>query len=297
MRRGDTPAGAECRPAAPSTPAERVPTGGRSSRRMSGARRPSILRCVGDINALPVRTALGCRSSRVARDGPEWRPGTRMRRSTMPASTTTDPSTAAVADATGPRSARSSETTAVSGNDTGSRVAMTPAAALARHLEWLEFALAAARSEETWRAARLTRATKKSRDKRTLRLAEVRDEIAELSALVSAIRGLQPRRGRPPGSKNKKPAAPRGRPRTAAGSGGGGAGVTTPAAASGAAPSAGASTGAAAAKPATPKQRATRRPATTKRTTAAKPTRSRTASSAATPRRRRASGPSADGAA
>ena len=32
--------------------------------------------------------------------------------------------------------------------------AITPAAALARHIEWLDFALAAARSEEAWRAAR-----------------------------------------------------------------------------------------------------------------------------------------------
>ena len=35
---------------------------------------------------------------------------------------------------------------------------MTPSAALARHVEWLEFALAAARSEETWRAGRLDKA-------------------------------------------------------------------------------------------------------------------------------------------
>src|SRR5436309_11642170 len=69
--------------------------------------------------------------------------------------------------------------------------AMTPAAALARHLEWLEFALAAARSEEAWRTGRLEKATKKSRDKRTARLADVRDEIAELAALIAGIRGLQ----------------------------------------------------------------------------------------------------------
>ena len=36
---------------------------------------------------------------------------------------------------------------------------MTPEAALGRHVEWLEFALAAARSEETWRVARLDRRT------------------------------------------------------------------------------------------------------------------------------------------
>ncbi|HXU86276.1 MAG TPA: hypothetical protein VN773_10755, partial [Verrucomicrobiae bacterium] len=70
---------------------------------------------------------------------------------------------------------------------------ITPEAALARHIEWLEFALAAARSEETWRAGRLDKATKKSRAKRTARLAEVRDEIAELGALIDGIRGLQTR--------------------------------------------------------------------------------------------------------
>lgn len=70
--------------------------------------------------------------------------------------------------------------------------AITPALALARHVEWLDFALAAARSEETWRAARLKKATKKTLDKRTSRLSEVRDEIAELGALIEAIRGLKP---------------------------------------------------------------------------------------------------------
>ena len=84
-------------------------------------------------------------------------------------------------------------------------VTVTPAAALARHVEWLEFALAAARSEESWRVARLEKATKKSRDKRTSRLAEVREEIAELSALVTAIRGLQAR----PASRSTTAAKPR----------------------------------------------------------------------------------------
>ena len=74
---------------------------------------------------------------------------------------------------------------------TATAVAITPAAALARHVEWLEFALAAARSEEAWRTGRLDKATKKSRDKRTARLADVRDEIAELAALIAGIRGLQ----------------------------------------------------------------------------------------------------------
>jgi hypothetical protein len=70
---------------------------------------------------------------------------------------------------------------------------MTPEAALARHVEWLEFALAAARSEETWRAGRLQKATKRNRDRRATRLVEVRDEIEELSALLAAIRDLQQR--------------------------------------------------------------------------------------------------------
>ena len=82
--------------------------------------------------------------------------------------------------------------TSVSTRRAASGGAITPAVALARHVEWLDFALAAARSEETWRAARLKKATKKTLDKRTSRLAEVRDEIAELSALIQAIRGLKP---------------------------------------------------------------------------------------------------------
>ena len=74
--------------------------------------------------------------------------------------------------------------------------AMTPAAALRRHVDWLEFALAAARSEETWRAARLDKATKKNREKRMARIAEVREEIEELAALLEAIRGLRARGAR-----------------------------------------------------------------------------------------------------
>jgi len=70
---------------------------------------------------------------------------------------------------------------------------MTPAAALARHIEWLEYALGAARSEETARAGRLDTATKKNREKRTARLGEVRDEVAELTALLQGIRDLQAR--------------------------------------------------------------------------------------------------------
>ena len=70
---------------------------------------------------------------------------------------------------------------------------MTPEAALGRHVEWLEFALAAARSEETWRVARLEKANKRNRDRRATRLDEVRDEIEELDALLVAIRELQAR--------------------------------------------------------------------------------------------------------
>jgi hypothetical protein len=88
---------------------------------------------------------------------------------------------------------------------------ITPAAALARHIEWLEFALAAARSEETWRAGRLEKATKKSREKRALRLVEVRDEIAELAALIDGIRGLQagaPSRSRSTSTRRRAAAKP-----------------------------------------------------------------------------------------
>lgn len=68
--------------------------------------------------------------------------------------------------------------------------AMTPQAAVARHLQWLELAVAAARDEEVRRQGRLDRATSKNRDKRTARLAEVRAEVAELSALVKGLTGL-----------------------------------------------------------------------------------------------------------
>ena len=105
---------------------------------------------------------------------------------------------------------------------------MTPAAAVARHVEWLEYALGAARAEETVRAERVEKATKKNREKRTSRLAEVRDEVDELSALLVGIRDLQAKaRGPRPG----KPSTPRTRvassrastaPRRAAGSAPGG---------------------------------------------------------------------------
>lgn len=82
---------------------------------------------------------------------------------------------------------------------------MTPAAALARHIDWLEYALGAARAEETVRAGRVEKATKKNRDKRTDRLAEARDEVAELTALLAGIRDLQAKaRG-----TRARPASPR----------------------------------------------------------------------------------------
>jgi hypothetical protein len=75
------------------------------------------------------------------------------------------------------------------------QTAMTPVAAVVRHLEWLEFALAAARDEETRRRERLGRATDKNRDRRTVRLAEVSAEVRELGALVKGLKELQSRPG------------------------------------------------------------------------------------------------------
>ena len=72
-------------------------------------------------------------------------------------------------------------------------VAMTPVAAVVRHVEWLEFALAAARDEEARRRERLGRATDKNREKRTVRLAEVTAEVRELGALVQGLKNLQAR--------------------------------------------------------------------------------------------------------
>src|SRR4051812_8685666 len=94
----------------------------------------------------------------------------------------------------------------------GDIAAVDPAAALARHVEWLQFALAAARSEETWRAARLDKATRKSHAKRTTRLAEIRVEVAELAALLAAIQGLQTPA---PGRARATTAKPRARRRAA----------------------------------------------------------------------------------
>jgi hypothetical protein len=68
---------------------------------------------------------------------------------------------------------------------------MTPAVAVTRHLEWLDYALAAARAEESWRRGRLAKATKRNRLKRETRLAEVVAEIDELAALLIGLRALQ----------------------------------------------------------------------------------------------------------
>jgi hypothetical protein len=89
---------------------------------------------------------------------------------------------------------------------------MTPTIALTRHLEWLEYALAAARAEEGWRRTRLGKASKSNLDKRETRLAEVLAEIAELSALILGLRDLQRRAASKPTSG--RPSAPRKRTST-----------------------------------------------------------------------------------
>jgi hypothetical protein len=77
---------------------------------------------------------------------------------------------------------------------------MTPTIAVSRHLEWLDYALAAARAEESWRRDRLAKATKSNLAKRETRLADVLAEIVELSALITGLRALQ--RG---GAASRKP--------------------------------------------------------------------------------------------
>ena len=190
-------------------------------------------------------------------------------------------------------------------------VAMTPAAAVLRHVEWLEFALAAARDEETRRRERLARASDKNREKRTVRLAEVTAEVRELGALVDGLKNLQARpaaASRATGPRRRSKATARkstGRPKAAASS--------RPAAAAAAAPKATASARAAAkprstsaakprattaAKPkataaAKPRARAAAKPKPTRtakpKTTPAKPATARTTKRAP---RRRGSGPS-----
>ena len=178
--------------------------------------------------------------------------------------------------------------TTVSTRSAVSRGAITPALALARHVEWLDFALAAARSEETWRAARLKKATKKTLDKRTSRLAEVRDEIAELAALIQAIRGLRP-------SAASRSTAGAARPRAAGAAKPRAAGAAKPRATAvrkrtAAAPKASASAAAASTT-------ATRATTARKRSTTAKPaaTAKKPSASTTTRRARRPAGPPADG--
>ena len=126
-----------------------------------------------------------------------------------PGPKTDDPAPAAVAG-----SPSASEAIAPPLKDAVTRRSMTPAAARARHLALLEYALNAARAEEAVRAVRLTKATKKNREKRSTRLLEVRDEIAELTVLLQGIRELQAR-SRPPAGK-RTTAAPRPRAKPSA---------------------------------------------------------------------------------
>jgi hypothetical protein len=143
--------------------------------------------------------------------------------------------------------------------------AMTPSVAVARHIEWLEFALAAARDEEARRRERLGRATTKNRDKRTVRLAEVTAEVHELGALIQGLKDLQARPGslRPAASGRPSLAA---KPRAAAKPKARGAAKPKPAAAAASTPSV----------TATAKPKAAAKPAaTTKSTPARKPARRR----------------------
>lgn len=121
-------------------------------------------------------------------------------------------------------SSRTGTVAATAGTGTGPTAAdppMTPAAALARHVEWLDFALGAATAEEAWRRDRLAKATKRNRAKREERLAEVVGEVKELTALIAGIRNLEQRAARPTRARAGAPAtstadgAPRrrGRPR------------------------------------------------------------------------------------
>jgi hypothetical protein len=73
----------------------------------------------------------------------------------------------------------------------------SPAAALRRHLDWLEFALEAAQSELGWREKRVAKATKRNQTKRTERLADVEAEVRELTALLTALRDLVSRAATP----------------------------------------------------------------------------------------------------
>jgi hypothetical protein len=178
------------------------------------------------------------------------------------------------------------------------QVAITPVAAVVRHIEWLEFALAAARDEETRRRGRLSHATDKNREKRTVRLAEVTAEVRELEALVGGLKDLQARpasasRQTGPRRRSKASAAkPRASSKTAATTRPAAAvAATRPAAAAAATPKA---TTAAKPKTLAAKPKATaakpKRPRSTKpKTSAAKPTTTRAAKPAT---RRRPARPS-----
>jgi DNA-binding protein HU-beta len=89
---------------------------------------------------------------------------------------------------------------------------MTPTAAVARHIEWLEYALAAARDEEVRRQGRLDKASTKNREKRVVRLAEVKAEVVELAALVTGLKGIQAKTAAPA----RKPATTPAKRKTAA---------------------------------------------------------------------------------
>jgi hypothetical protein len=148
--------------------------------------------------------------------------------------------------------------------------AMTPVAAVARHVEWLEFALAAARDEETRRRERLGRATNKNREKRTVRLAEVTAEVRELAALVQGLKGLQAgptTASRPVTARRRKAASATKRTST-----------RKPAAAASARPAAAAAAAPKATSAAKPKTARTAKP----KTSSAKPAATRAAKPAAT---------------
>jgi hypothetical protein len=142
---------------------------------------------------------------------------------------------------------------------------MTPAAALSRHLEWLEYALAAARDEEDRRRARLERATNKNRDKRTTRLAEVSAEVVELAALVEGIKSLQAAAVRPKSSSASSRGGARkttGTRRTSRAGSGRGSAAAKPASARSAAVDTNVSTNGT--EPTAPKKPAAKKPAASK---------------------------------
>jgi hypothetical protein len=87
---------------------------------------------------------------------------------------------------------------------------MTPTIAVTRHLEWLDYALAAARAEESWRRDRLAKSSKSNLAKRETRLAEVVAEIVELSALITGLRDLQRGASKPTTTRSRSTASSRG---------------------------------------------------------------------------------------